>query len=303
MLSIQDLGLSIFSDTPKKLYILGGAEYGVKDKYIEVLVAKFGNKIEYDTVTEVVDFLSGYHIIPVEPCVYVIRYDKTYVSAVNKVLADKLQSLSFDGTIVLLYEDTKDLTKMDKFFPENTASIDGVDLKHMVKYLKSDFPDINAQSAEFAAKYATNYYHAKNICRCLYAIQDKLILSEKQIVSLFDINLSYDNEDLQVAIASRNFNALMYIADHYDGDLQNILYQILRVVIELDKCQNGKYTKSNLSKYAKLWERADIYWMFNHTYEMIKSIRSGYPVDVQDAIIYLGALMKFKNIPETRLLA
>ena len=35
MLTIQDLGLSIMGDTPKNLYILGGSEYGIKDKYID----------------------------------------------------------------------------------------------------------------------------------------------------------------------------------------------------------------------------------------------------------------------------
>ena len=39
MLSIQEVGLSILGDSPKKFYILGGSEYGIKDKYIEILVS------------------------------------------------------------------------------------------------------------------------------------------------------------------------------------------------------------------------------------------------------------------------
>ena len=42
MLSIQDLGLSILGDSPKNFYILGGIEYGIKDKYIEILESKIG---------------------------------------------------------------------------------------------------------------------------------------------------------------------------------------------------------------------------------------------------------------------
>ena len=122
------------------------------------------------------------------------------------------------------------------------------------------------------------------------------------MVALFDIQPNYSNNDVQVAVASRNFNALVYIAEHYDGDLQNILYQILRVMIELDKVQSSRYSNSPLKEYAKNWKPTDIYWMFNHTYEAIKSLRSGYTIEVKDLITYLGALMVFKNIPETRLL-
>ena len=302
MLSIQDVGLSVFSDSPKNLYILGGSEYGIKEKYIEILITKFGSKIEYDTVSEVVGLLSKHHIIPLDPHVYVVRYDKTFISQANKDMANRILSLSIPGTLVFIYEDEKDLAKLDKVFPDNTASIGAIDVKHMSKYLKSDFPDLNEQTISYAAKHSTNYFQAKNICRCLNLIQGKVLLTEKQIISLFDLQLEYTNTDLQIAIANRNFNALMYIADHYDGDLQGILYQILRVLVELDKIQSSKYSNSPLKDCAKKWTKADIYYMFNHTYEMIKALRSGYTIEVEDLIIYLGALMMFKNIPDTRLL-
>ena len=302
MLSIQDLGLSILGDTPKNFYILGGAEYGIKDKYIEILTEKVGAKLEYENVTDVINLMSKNHIFPLQPQLYVVRYDKPFVSSVNKELAAKLLSLNIIGTLLLIYEDDKDIAKLDKFFPDNTAIIDAIDIKHLTKYLVSDFPDLNKKTIEYAAKHATNYYHAKNICRCLYAIQDEMMLTEKQIISLFDIKLGYSNDDLQIAIASKNFNAIMYITDHYEDDPQGILYQILRVMIELDKIQNSKYSNSPLKKYAKNWTPADIYYMFNHTYNMIKTLRSGYTVEVPDLITYLSALMLFKNIPDTRVL-
>lgn len=302
MLSIQDLGLSILGDNPKSFYILGGAEYGIKDKYIEILSSKIGAKIEYDNVMDVVALMSKNHIIPLEPHVYVVRYDRGFLSSANKDTANRILGLKIVGVLVLIYEDEKDINKLDKIFPENTATIDSIDIKHMTKYLKSDFPDLDARTIEYSAKHSTNYYQAKNICRCLYAIQDKMLLSEKQIVSLFDIKLSYTNTDVQVAIASKNFNALVYITDHYEGDPQAILYQILRVMIELDKCQSSKYGNSPLKEYAKKWTKADIYYMFNHTYSAIKSLRSGYVADVSDLITYLGALMMFKNVPDLKVL-
>ena len=302
MLSIQDVGLSILGDNPGKFYILGGSEYGIKDKYIEILVSKIGPKIEYRSVEEVINLMSKYQIIPLEPQVYVVRYDKTFVSQVNQELAAKVLSLDIIGTLVLIYEDPKDLAKLDKVFSENTASIDPIDLKHMCKYLYSDFPDLDKKTAEIVARHTNNYYQAKLICNCLNLIQDKVILTEKQILSLFGLTLSYSNDDLQIAIASRNFNALMYILDHYDEDTQGILYQILRVMIELDKCFDGKYVNSPIKKYTKNWTRADVYFMFNHTYETIKALRSGSTAEVSDLITYLGALMMFKNIPDLRAL-
>lgn len=300
MLSIQDIGLSILGDSPKKFYVLGGSEYGIKDKYLEILSSKIGPKIEYQNVMDVVNLMSKNHIIPLKPQVYVVRYDKAFLSLANKDLAAKILALNIIGTLVLIYEDDKDVAKLDKVFPDNTATIDSIDIKHMVKYLKSDFPELDDKSIGYAAKHSSNYYQAKNICRCLDIIRDKVLLTEKQMISLFDIKTTYSGNDVQVAVASKNFNALVYIAEHYDGDVQNILYQILRTMIELDKCQSSKYSDSPLREYAKKWTRPDIYWMFNHTYEAIKSLRSGYTVEVEDLITYLGALLVFKNIPDMR---
>lgn len=302
MLTIQELGLSIMGDSPKNFYVLGGSEYGIKDKYIEILISKVGPKLEYETVMDVINLMSGYHIIPLEPKVYVVRYDKTFLSAVTKELAEQLLSLDIIGTLVLIYEDSKDLNKLDKVFPDNTASIDPIDVKHMIKYLKSDFPELDDKSIGYAAKHSANYYQAKNICRCLDCIKDRVILSEKQIVSLFGIQTTYSTDAVQEAVASQNFNALVYIAEHYESDPQNILYQILRTMIELDKIQSSKYSNSPLKRYAKNWTAPDIYYMFNHTYDAIKSLRSGYVADISDMITYLGALMMFKHVPDTRLL-
>lgn len=300
MLSIQDIGLSIFSDTPKKFYILGGAEYGIKDKYLEILSDKIGPKAEYDSVFDVINLMSNFHIIPLQPKVYVVRYDKSFLSALSKDWVDRIQSLNIIGTLVLLYEDIKDLNKVDKYFPENTASIDRIDPKHMAKYLKSDFSALDSRSIEFVTKHASNYYQAKNVCRCLLSIQDKIMLSEAQIISLFDLKESTENQDVQIAIASRNFKALMYAVDRYSGDRQTILYQFLYTMIELDKCNKAKYSDSPLKKYAKNWQPAEVYYMFNNTYNIIKQLRSGYVADVDDLLVWLGTLLMFKPIPDMR---
>ena len=302
MLSIQEIGLSILGDSPKNFYILGGTEYGIKDKYLEILVSKIGPKLEYEAVSDIVNLMSSYHIVPLQPQVYVVRYDKEFVANINKDIAETILSLPIIGTLVLIYEGDKELNKLNKFFPNNTASIDTIDSKLMAKYLKSDFPDLDDRTITYASRQASNYYQAKSICRCLYLVQDKVLLSEQQIVYLFDIKNAYTTNDIQIAIANRSFGSLMKIIEHYDGDLQNILYQFLRVMIEIDKCHSSKYSNSPLKSYAKKWKPEDVYQMFNHTYAAIKELRSGAVIEVSDVITYLGALMLFQNVPDRRLL-
>ena len=83
---------------------------------------------------------------------------------------------------------------------------------------------------------------------------------------------------------------------------KNILYLILRTMIELDKCLDNKYAQSALQKASKLWTRYDVYWMFNHTYNSLKQLRLGYTSDPAVYIIYLAALLRFKQIPSLQAL-
>ena len=302
MLSIQELGLSIMSDSPKNLYILGGSEYGIKDKYIDILCSKIGPQIQYPDFLSVLDLMTGFRIIPLEPQVYIIRYDKSFFSKLNPVLVDRFNSLNIIGTIVLLYEDDADVAKLDKYFPDNTAIINTIDAKHMAKYLIQDFPGLDQNVIKYAATRSANYYQAKNICRCLNCVKDEIILTEAQIISLFDLNTYKTEEDIQIAVASRNFRDYVLAIDSYDGDLTRILYTILRTMIELDKLMDNKYTDSPLKKYVSEWTRPDVYYMFNHTYRILQSLRQGVTANIEDILIYLGALFKFKRIPDLEVL-
>lgn len=303
MLTIQDLGLSIMGDTPKNLYILGGAEYGIKDKYIDILCSKIGPQIQYPDFLSVLDLMTGFRIIPLQPQVYVIRYDKSFFSKLGPALVDKFNSLNIIGTIVLIYEDDSDISKLDKHFPNNTAIINAIDPKHMAKYLSQDFPDLDQTTIKYAATRSRNYYQAKNICRCLNCIKDEILLSEAQIASLFDLNTYKTEEDIQLAVASRNFRDYILAIDNYDGDQARILYTILRTMIELDKIMDNKYTDSPLKKYVKEWTRPDVYYMFNHTYRILQSLRQGVTANIEDILIYLGALFKFQRIPDLEVLS
>lgn len=300
MLTIQELGLSIMGDSPKNFYILGGSEFGIKEKYIDILVSKVGPRIEHSNVVELVASMEKKQLIPIPPSVYVIRYDKTFLTKLsekNSDLASRINKCKINGCIVLIYESESDINKCDKYFPQNTAIINHIDVKFVIKYLKTDFPELKDEYCNIAAKVSSDYYQAKNIARCLYSIQDKCTLTEGQVKYLFGLDTTYKDTDVMMAVANRDFASLIYMSEHFDGDVQNIFYTILRTMIELDKCLDNKYTQSPLQKASKLWTRYDVYWMFNHTYNALKQLRSGYTVDSEVYIVYLAALLKFKQIP------
>ena len=303
MLTIQEVGLSIMGDTPKNLYFLGGTEYGVKEKYIEFLEDKFGPRMEYTTVLDLISLMTSYHIIPLQPRVYVIRYDKVFLSKMNKEVANTLLNLNIVGAAVVLYEDDKEIYKVDKLFPDNTAIINGIDDKHMAKYLKKDFPELDKNTITSIAKNAVNYYQAKSIGRCLNCVRDTITLTEPEICSLFGLVNSSTTIAIQEAIASRNYIEFLHLIDTFDGDLNSILYLIMNTMTELDKVLDNKYANSPVKKFADKWTRPDVYYMFNHTYNALESIRSGAIVNIYDMLVYLGALLKFKNIPDLEVLA
>lgn len=305
MLTIQELGLSIMGDSPKNFYILGGTEFGIKEKYIDILESKIGKRIEHSNVIDLIASMEKKQLIPVPPSVYVIRYDKLFLSKLsekNGELAARVKKCKINGCIVLIYESDSDVNKCDKYFPDNTATVMHIDTKFIIKYLKSDFPELKDEYCQLAAKVSIDYYQAKNIARCLYSIQDKVTLNEGQIRYIFGLDTSYSDNDIMLAIANRDFASLVYMSEHYDGDIQNILYLILRTMIELDKCMDNKYTQSPVQKASKLWTRYDVYWMFNHTYNALKQIRLGYTADPSTYVVYLAALLRFKQIPSLQAL-
>ena len=301
MLSIQELGLSIMSDAPKNLYILGGTEFGIKEKYIDILSSKIGKRIEHSNVIDLITSMEKKQLIPVPPSVYVIRYDKTFLgklSEKNGEMAQRIKKCKINGCIVLIYEADSDVNKCDKYFPENTAIVAHIDTKFIIKYLKSDFPDLKDEYCMLSAKVSLDYYQAKNIARCLYSIQDKVTLNEGQIKYIFGLDTSYSDEDIMMAVANRDFASLVYMSEHYDGDIQNILYIMLKTMIELDKCLDNKYSQSPVQKASKLWTRYDVYFMFNHVYNALKQLRLGYTNEPSLYIIYLASLLRFKKIPD-----
>ena len=165
MISIQELGLSILGQEPKKLYILGGTEYGIKDKYIDHLTQFYGGlKYEYPQVSNVIDTMSVRHLVPLKPALYVVRYDESFVSSINEQLASKLKACKIIGTLVCIYSDSKHIAKIDKFLPEYTGQVDAVNPKFIEKYLMDFKPDVvHIQVSDPIGLSVVSYAHKNNI--------------------------------------------------------------------------------------------------------------------------------------------
>lgn len=304
MLSIQELGLSIMSDNPNKLYILGGPEYGIKDKYIEMLTKHYGRKEEYPSVNSLVDFLSIKHIIPLPPALYVVRYDSAFVSNISASVAQKLASLKIRGTILCIYSDDKSVEKLDKFLPNCTAIIGTVSDKYVEKYLHSDFPRLDDRCIKIAAQNAVSYGHARVLCKSMMLADPSILAktSEKDIARMFGCHDPSTESDIQKAIASRNFNSAYKLLSNYEGDLDSIVYTFLQTMIEMEKILTSKYSDSPLKEYSKLWKLEDVYNMFMNAYEELSKLRSNTSSQIQSTLIYLLSLYTFKDIPSVEVM-
>lgn len=298
MISIQELGIQILQHNPQKFYIFGGSEYGIKMRYIDELEKYYGHKEEYSSVSELIDFMNTRHLIPIQPAVYVIRYDDLFYNQVSEKYASRIKKTNIIGTAVCIYDNSKIIAKMDKYIPEYTAIIDAINPQFIVKYLKSDFPEIPDNLINIVTSCSSDYGQAKNMCTSIM-----LDLPHVKDMTGEDIKILFGYQDLSTqtqlrqGIAAKNFHYLIQILDKYDGQLDNIIYTILQTMIDLDKLFESKYIQSDIKNYLNLWRREDIYYMFMHAYDELKKLRSNSSYDILNSIIYLFGLLKFSPIP------
>lgn len=304
MISIQELGLSILSDHPKQLYIIGGDEYGVKDKYIEKLKQLYGTYAEYPDMNSIISLFSVRHLVPLKPQLYVVRYDDQFVSSINATLAAKIKNLKIVGTVVCFYVDPKHIEKLDKFLPDYVSTVENVNPQFIEKYLHADFPELDDRSIHVATLAGSNYGHSRNICKSMSnADPEKLArMNDMQLATLFGCSQVVAEEQFKVYIAARNFPALIKLLDSFEGDCDSLLYTILQTMIDLEKILSSKYSNSELKDYAKLWTVPDVYYMFMNTYEEITKLRSNTVSDARNSLIYLFGLLPFKQIPSAEVM-
>ena len=297
MLSIQQLGLEILNHKPRKFYVLGGSEYGIKARYIDELAKHYKQKIECNTVSEIIASSKVKQLIPLGPALYVVRYDEEFGSNISADLAKQILNLKIDGTVVCLYE-TKYFSKIEKYLPDNSSFIEPINQNMIVKYLKSEFPNCSTHLVTIAANICRNYGHARNICIGMSACNPAIIddMSDEEICKLFGYAEDSGNKEMQIAIASRKFANVNKRISEYTESYDSVIYDFLSVAVELDKLFDKKRVESNLSEYANLWKRQDIYNLFMQAYNQLSLIRS-LSVEPQNCLTYLAGLLQFNNIP------
>lgn len=301
MRSIQDVGTEILGNEPRSFYVFGGNEYGIKQKYLSILKDHYqGQFAEVSSMSDIIGLMSTKHLIPLQPKLYIVRYDEEFVRTISDSVASKLHSLHIIGTIVCIYESDKYISKLDKFLSDDVVRMDEVNIQFKIKYLHSDFPNLPDRFISLAAKYGDNYSEAQKICRSMSAVSaEKLFsMSDDRLMKLFGKSDAVSEDLLRAGIASRNFSYLSTLLDQYDN-IDSIFYTILSTMLELEKIITNKYAQSDLREYAKRWTLQDVYNMFMQTYEMLKQSRSySASSDVKNMILYLFSLLKFQQIPD-----
>lgn len=305
MLSVQEVGTQILTQNPTQFYIFAGEEYGIKSRYLEILESFYHRVVESSSVTEVLSLMRVKHLIPLQPTLYVVRYDEEFLTSLDAKSQDAIKHTNIVGTIVCIYEQPKHLNKCAKYLPEFTVSIDGVSSQFIKKYLHTDFPALPDRLIDIAVKSAVNYGQAKNICRSMKfaAVEDLCMLSDDDLLNLFGYVGTSTEIQLKHGIASKNFSFLLQVLDQYSGDADTVLYTILSTMIELDKILDNKHVQSELRDYASRWTHADVYHMFTHAYSALKQLRSYSIADSMDIVIYLAGLLSFTQIPSLEALS
>lgn len=303
MLSIQDAGKQILTGNPGKFYVFVGEEYGIKEKYLTTLKSHYGAYTEVDSVDEILKFMGNKHLIPLQPKLYISRYDEGFIQSLNDSTSKKIDSLNIIGTLICVYQSSKHTTKCAKYLPDYTISFDAVNSLFVKKYLRSDFPNMSDNLIDFAVRTRNDYKGAWNICNSLSRISIPINCREKELSMMFGCSNSSTDNQLRAGIASRNFAYTLSILENYSDDIDSVFYTILNTLIELDKLIDNKMTQSDLREYAKAWTAQDIYNMFMNTYSELKKVRSYSSYKPINSLIYLLGLMQFSPIPSLEVMS
>lgn len=298
MRSIQEVGVEILRYSPAKFYAMAGPEYGIKETYISKLVDHFGQLKEVGSVEEILNFMGTKRLIPLEPCVYVVRYDEEFINKLSDKSSQKIADAKIVGCVVCIYESAKHEAKLEKYIPDWSVSITTVDKKFVRKYLHEDFPKLPDHLIDEIADISKTYGHAKNIARLVsFAdVNTMFNLSVDGLSKLFGISTSSNDAQIRAGVAARNFKYLVDVVDSYGDNIDGVVYTILSTMIELEKIIGNSYAQSDIRQYVKQWTREDIYNMFMHTYNELKRLRS-VSQDTYSSLIYLFSLLQFKQIP------
>ena len=304
MLSIQEVGTEIMKGTPRSFYVMTGNEYGIKRMYIQYLKNHYKNYKESESVESILTTMSTKHFVPLQPTVYVVRYDEAFIASLTDKTSSRIRNINIVGTIVCLYESEKHTSKVEKYLGDYTVHIEKVNSVFIKKYLKKDFPDLPDHCIDAAVESCVDWYEAELMCRAMMHdnTNDLYNRSKQELKFSFGKVQELDEKLVKSIIASRNFGKLLYLMEKKEGDEDSVLYSILSTMLELEKISTNKYVESDLRPYLKNWPLKDIYNMFMQTYQQLINLRS-IASDSKNILMYLITLMQFNEIPSVEVLS
>lgn len=299
MLSIQDAGTEILGDKPRSLYIFGGNEYGIKVKYIEHLSSFYQKSQDYDTVADVLAIFKKKQLIPLQPKLYIVRYDDSFITDLSERFIKQFSKLKIVGTIVCLYENVKAVNKCNKYLPDNTVLFEPVNPVFIKQYLQKDFPELSEKAISEAIRLHSDYMGAYNICIGLNTLSNMDIesITSEKVDETFGYNASASDIQLRHAFASKNLYACSELLDKYESDKNQVFYVWLSTMLELEKLITNPKQKSDLNKYVKQWDIMSVYNMFMQIYHQLDVSRSVTYYNIDDGLLYVALLLQYETVP------
>jgi hypothetical protein len=299
MLSIQQAGMEILGDNPKKFYVFGGTEYGIKCKYIEHLKEHYKAMVEVEAMGDVLTLFKKKQLIPLLPKLYVCRYDSDFISELSEKTTKQIDRLQIKGTVVCIYEDSKIIAKCNKHFPDNTVSFDPINPVFIKQYLLKDFPNLQEKAIDDAIRIHPDYMGAYNICLSLNTLSDTVIssLSSEVMDETFGYDISVTDLQIKQAFASRNYYECESLIENYKGDKNQIFYILLATMLEVEKLIVNPKQKSDIKDCLKLWDVESVYNTFMHIYHELDNSRNYLSYDIDSRLIYLVSLLNYRPIP------
>lgn len=300
MISIQTFGTEIAQSKPRSFYAFCGSEYGVKMKYLSIISGIYsGRKVEMDSVDKVLTMMSVKRILPLQPSLYIIRYDEAFMKDADKYVS-RIQKAKIIGTITVLFDSPAAEGRLEKYIPDNIVVFDPVDKRFIFKYLRKDFPDLSDITLNEILKTTTDYINAYNVCRSMINLDPKIrnALSESEIKNTFCVSQSVDIDSIKYGIAARDARYCLDIISRYDGQSDAIIYSILSALLEIEKCLTYKNTGSYANKHIKVWNIFDVQSMFNSMYDILMKSRTVGGVDLLYGIKCIICSMCYSPIPK-----
>lgn len=253
------------------------------------------SKKEVEHLSDIIDLFSKKQLIPLEPTLYIVRYDESFVSSLDEKLANRVKSSKIVGTVVCIYSDPKHSSKIDKYLPDYCVNIELVSDNFIVKYLKSEFPTLSDNILNYVANISSDYSQSRMIAYAL-SCSKKESFTQLEIDYLCGHSSISTEEEIKQLVASRNFNGLIKKLDMIE-DLNSICYSIMSLMIEMDKLSDKINNSSKYGQYINLWTRPDIYYMYMNTYNFVRMTRTGEIILNKDTLTIFLSILKFTRIP------